>query len=331
MGKASLKKTCLKKLCQISMLLALAPLFLSGCSQTFEPTNNAAQNPVPKATQELLLKKGMRLSAPIFIRIYKKESELEIWKQKEDGLFYPFKSYPICNWSGKLGPKLKQGDKQAPEGFYRVSKGAMNPNSQFHLSFNLGYPNQYDRSLRRTGAHLMVHGDCKSAGCYAMTDALMEEIYALVREAFDGGQKHFDVHAYPFRMTTKNMELHKRSRWIKFWRDLKKGHDEFEMTRIPPVVRVCERRYHVNPAFANVNFQIDPAGPCPGTPGFRPLRKAPTLTIAGQDKRRDPIQEVLRDTTDDEANRDRGFDQLSLPDDLFSDDISGGSLRNGVY
>ncbi len=171
--------------------IVFAAFFLSACSQTFEPTSNAAKNPIPKATQELLIKKGMRISAPIFIRIYKKESELEIWKQKDDGLFYPFKSYPICNWSGKLGPKLKQGDKQAPEGFYRVSRGQMNPNSKFHLSFNLGYPNQYDRSLNRTGANLMVHGDCKSAGCYAMTDALVEEIYALAREAFDGGPKIF--------------------------------------------------------------------------------------------------------------------------------------------
>ena len=313
------------------MLFALAPLLLSACSQTFEPSNNAAQNPVTKATQNLLLKKGMRLSAPIFIRIYKKESELEIWKQKDDGLYYPFKSYPICNWSGKLGPKLKQGDKQAPEGFYRVSRGQMNPNSKFHLSFNLGYPNQFDRSLNRTGAHLMVHGDCKSSGCYAMTDALVEEIYALAREAFDGGQKSFEVHAYPFRMTTKNMEQYRNSRWIKFWRVLKKGYDEFEMTRIPPVIRVCERRYHVNPHFANINLQIDPSGPCPGKPGFRPLRKTPALTIAGQEKRKDPIEEVLRDTADDKATRDKGFDQLSLPDDLFSDDIGGNSLRNGVY
>lgn len=311
--------------------IVFAALFLSACSQTFEPTSNAAKNPIPKATQELLLKKGMRISAPIFIRIYKKESELEIWKQKDDGLFYPFKSYPICNWSGKLGPKLKQGDKQAPEGFYRVSRGQMNPNSKFHLSFNLGYPNQYDRSLNRTGANLMVHGDCKSAGCYAMTDALVEEIYAIAREAFDGGQKSFDVHAYPFRMTTKNMEKHRRSRWIKFWRVLKTGYDEFEQTRIPPVVRVCERRYHVNPAFANVNFQINPAGPCPGSPGFRPMRRTPKLTIAGQEPKRDPIQEVLRDTTDESTNRDRGFDQLSLPDDLFSEDLGGSSLRNGVY
>ena len=127
--------------------------------------------------------------APIFVRIFKEESELEVWKQRDDGRFYHFKTYPICNWSGDLGPKVQQGDKQAPEGFYTVAKYQMNPNSQFHIAFNLGYPNAYDQAHSRTGDFLMVHGKCSSAGCYAMTDALIEEIYALARESFSGGQE----------------------------------------------------------------------------------------------------------------------------------------------
>ena len=126
----------------------------------------------------LLGKKGMDAQAPIFIRIFKEESELEVWKQRDDGRFYHFKTYPICNWSGDLGPKVKQGDRQAPEGFYTVTREQMNPDSNYHLAMNLGYPNAYDRSQRRTGEFLMIHGKCKSAGCYAMTDALIEEIYA---------------------------------------------------------------------------------------------------------------------------------------------------------
>lgn len=302
-------------------------LFLVGCSQAMEPSSNAAGNPLPKATQELLIKKGMRLSSPIFIRIFKKESELEIWKQRDDGQFAYFKSYPICNWSGKLGPKISQGDKQAPEGFYRVSRGQMNPNSKFHLSFNLGYPNAYDRSYKRTGANLMVHGDCRSAGCYAMTDALVEEIYALAREAFEGGQQAFDVHAYPFRMTNKAMLEYKNNKWYKFWLDLKKGHDEFELTHIPPAIKVCERRYHVNPSFADIEYRIDPAGPCPGTPGFRPLRQAPNLTIAGTRKSIDPIDEAINDRQANNHPGEQPVDEypeaLSLPDDLFSDDLGG--------
>ncbi len=310
--------------------------FLAGCSQAIETTSssNAANSPLPKETRDLLVKKGMRISAPIFIRIFKKESELEIWKQKDDGLFYYLKTYPICNWSGKLGPKLKQGDKQAPEGFYKVSRGQMNPNSKFHLSFNLGYPNAYDRSFKRTGANLMVHGDCSSAGCYAMTDALVEEIYAFAREAFDGGQEFFYVHAYPFRMTSKNMALHKRSRWMKFWLDLKKGYDQFELARVPPKIRVCEKRYQVNPAFADFSYQINPAGPCPGSPGFRPMRRAPDLTIARSQRQRrqgDPLSQIIETRRQESAQEkhDPGFDSLSLPDDIFSDDLGG--LRDGVY
>jgi murein L,D-transpeptidase YafK len=212
----------------------------------------------------LLGKKGMKPEAPIFVRIFKEESELEIWKQRDDERFYHFKTYPICTWSGELGPKMSQGDKQAPEGFYTIQKSQMNPNSMFHLAFNLGYPNAYDRSLGRTGSALMVHGKCKSAGCYAMTDALIEEIYALAREPLDGGQASFEVHAYPFRMTDANMERHKGSKWLEFWKTLKEGHDYFEATRQTPPVLVCGRRYHVNARpIQNVAMRIDPAASCP--------------------------------------------------------------------
>ncbi|MCG8559238.1 MAG: murein L,D-transpeptidase [Hyphomicrobiales bacterium] len=219
--------------------------------------------PLPAEAKALLAQKGMREDAPIFVRVFKEESELEVWKAKDDGRYHHFKTYPICTWSGKLGPKQKQGDKQAPEGFYRVARRQMNPNSAFHLSFNLGYPNRFDRAHKRTGAHLMVHGDCKSAGCYAMTDALMEEIYILAREAFNGGQEKFDVHAYPFRMTDANMRRHRWSRWRGFWKNLKQGYDHFEATRIPPRVEVCEKRYLVNAAFVNEGARVDPAGRCP--------------------------------------------------------------------
>ncbi len=131
--------------------------------------------------------------------------ELEVWKQRDDGRFYHFKTYPICNWSGDLGPKTRYGDRQAPEGFYTITREQMNPDSKYHLAFNLGYPNAYDRSQQRTGDFLMIHGKCKSAGCYAMTDALIEEIYAMARESFIGGHDSFQVHAFPFRMTDENM------------------------------------------------------------------------------------------------------------------------------
>ena len=151
----------------------------------------------------LLGKQGMDAQTPIFIRIFKEKLELEIWKQREDGRFYHLKTYPICNWSGDLGPKVRQGDRQAPEGFYTVTREQMNPDSNYHLAMNLGYPNAFDRSQGRTGEVLMIHGKCKSAGCYAMTDALIEEIYAIAREFFLGEHDSFQVHAFPFRMTER--------------------------------------------------------------------------------------------------------------------------------
>lgn len=237
-------------------------LLLAGCLPGSGVDITAALKPLPAQMQVLLAKKGMTQEAPIFVRIFKEESQLEIWKEKDDGRFHLLKVYPICNWSGGLGPKLKEGDKQSPEGFYTVNAGQMNPNSQFHLSFNLGYPNTYDRVNGHTGAALMVHGDCRSAGCYAMTDALIEEIYALAREAFNGGQRAFHVHAFPFRMREENMKRHRKDRWYRFWKTMKPGYDDFELSRVPPKVYVCSKQYLVNAEFIG-GGSPEPAETCP--------------------------------------------------------------------
>jgi murein L,D-transpeptidase YafK len=239
--------------------------------------------PLSPESMMLLGKKGMKTHQPIFIRIFKEDSELEVWKQRDDGRFYHFKTYPICNWSGELGPKIKQGDKQAPEGFYKVTRHQMNPNSHYHLAFNLGYPNAYDRAHQRTGEFLMVHGKCKSAGCYAMTDGLMEEIYALSREAFIGGQETIEVHAFPFRMTDENLARHKQSAHYAFWTTLKEGYDYFEVTRLPPAVAVCEKRYVVNVKWRGVQpVRIDPDQACPAyeRPKPEPFRPARNEQVA---------------------------------------------------
>lgn len=243
-----------------ALVLLLAAAGLSGC---LGEATAPHLKPIPAEAQTRLAKLGMTADAPILVRIFKQEAELEIWKQKDDGRFQLFKTYPICNYSGKLGPKLKEGDKQAPEGFYTVSPGRMNPNSDFHLSFNLGYPNRFDAAHGRTGAHLMVHGDCSSAGCYAMTDALIEEIYAIAREAFEGGQREFHVHAFPFRMTEANMARHRGNRWYGFWQTLKAGYDAFEQTRVQPSIAVCEKRYLVNAEFLGDVAKPDPKKECP--------------------------------------------------------------------
>ena len=213
-----------------------------------------------------------------------------MWKLRDDGRYYHFKTYPICNWSGQLGPKLREGDRQSPEGFYTITREQMNPNSKYHLAFNLGYPNPFDKSNRRTGDALMVHGGCGSAGCYAMTDALMEELYALVREAFIGGQDVVHVHAFPFRMTAANMARHAKSEWRGFWRTLKEGYDYFELTRQVPTVAVCNRRYVVNVRMSgDRSDQAQSGGGLPHLPAARtraPSRPKPGEQLAERAHRR---------------------------------------------
>ncbi len=204
--------------------------------------STAAAQRVKPALEKALAAKGLRWGAPVFIRIFKEEKQLELWV--DDGKkFKLFKTWAICKFSGKLGPKLKEGDEQAPEGFYFVPRSRMNPRSQFHFSFNLGYPNAYDRAHQRTGSALMVHGNCVSIGCYAMTDARIEEIYSLCDAALQNGQRFFRVHSFPFRMTEANMKRHRKSKWKSEWKNLKTGYDWFEKTKRPPNVTVSGEKY----------------------------------------------------------------------------------------
>ena len=204
--------------------------------------------------------RNMAKESPILVRIFKEESELEVWKVDKTGRFALLRTYPICRWSGDLGPKIAQGDRQAPEGFYPITPSLMNPNSNYYLAINTGFPNAYDQANGRTGQFLMIHGDCASAGCYAMTDEQIAEIYALAREAFFGGQKAFQIQAYPFRMTPLNMARHRNSEHMAFWRMLKQGYDYFEVTRQEPKVDVCDRHYVFN---AQSSGKFSPADRCP--------------------------------------------------------------------
>jgi len=236
---------------------------LGGCeTDDIAHVGGRALKPLPAALAAEIDKRNMPRESPILVRIFKEEAELEIWKQDAEGRFALLKTYPICRWSGELGPKVKEGDRQAPEGFYTITPGQMNPNSNYYLAFNLGFPNAYDRANDRTGAFLMVHGDCSSAGCYAMTDEQIQEIYALGRDSFLGGQKSFQVQAYPFRMTPLNMAKHRNSPHMAFWRMIKEGNDHFEVTKAEPRVDVCEKRY-VFDARANSSITFHPREKCP--------------------------------------------------------------------
>jgi murein L,D-transpeptidase YafK len=220
-----------------------AAVALSACNPSDIAPNGRAMAPLSERTIALISEKNMDKQSPILVRVFKEESELEVWKQTRDGQYALLKTYPICKWSGDLGPKKKEGDRQAPEGFYAITPGLMNPNSNYYLAFNTGFPNAYDRAHNYTGSELMVHGDCSSRGCYAMTDEQIQEIYALARESFFGGQKSFQFDAFPFRMTALNMAKHRNNPNFAFWKMLKEGYDNFEATKQPPQVAVCEQRY----------------------------------------------------------------------------------------
>lgn len=206
--------------------------------------SDAARRVTP-ALQRDLGTLGLRLGNPVFVRIFKREGELELWMAGRDGGYRLFRTYPICRYSGELGPKRRQGDNQAPEGFYRVARGQLNPASRYHLAFNLGYPNAYERAHGHTGDFLMVHGSCVSIGCYAMGDAAIEEIYTLVDAALQAGQPAFEVHAFPFRLDDAALAAERGSPWFDFWSELKPGYDAFERARRPPRVVVRDRRYRI--------------------------------------------------------------------------------------
>ena len=198
--------------------------------------------PDPTTLQQRLAEQRLVLGSPVFVRIFKREFELEVWL-KRDGQFHRFATYPVCRFSGGLGPKLREGDRQSPEGFYTVDAKALNPQSRWHKSFNVGYPNAYDRVHGRTGSYVMVHGGCSSVGCFAMTNGVIDEIWTLVTAALRAGQPRFQVQALPFRMSEAAMAARSGHAQAEFWADLKRGSDAFEATGLPPRVQVCRGRY----------------------------------------------------------------------------------------
>lgn len=249
---------------------AIAALFLlaglAGCTTVdgiggFSGSERANAR-VPSKLVSAMKTKGMRLSDPVMVRIFKKESELELWKRDNTGKFSLLKIYPMCRWSGQLGPKKSEGDRQAPEGFYHVSQSMLNPESDFHLSFNLGFPNAYDSAFGRSGTALMVHGACTSSGCFAITNQGVGELYAVLREALKAGQEKVQVQSFPFRMTPENMVFHRANPNIEFWRNLEEGADHFEAARQPPKVAVCGKRYVFNAQFPE-DAKVSAATECP--------------------------------------------------------------------
>ncbi len=262
---------------KFALVLTVSMLALAGCNaaDTLEVVNvsNKVNQPLPDKIVNKMKAMGMSPTSPIMIRIFKEEGALEVWKANAQNRYQMIADYQICAWSGKLGPKRKEGDRQAPEGFYNIYPSQMNPQSNYYLSFNIGFPNKYDRAHGSTGTNLMVHGACSSAGCYSMTDAQVLQIYAFARDAFKGGQEYFQVQALPFRMTPENMARHRFSENYEFWKMIKVGYDHFELTHRPPVVDVCDRKYVFNQV-APDGARFSPGASCPAT------QTPPALTMA---------------------------------------------------
>ena len=261
-----------------AIVLFLAVATLAGCNDTldsFDPSkiSNKVEQPLPSKILAAMKAKGMERNSPIMIRVFKEEGVLEIWKAKTNNRFDKIAEYEICAWSGKLGPKVKEGDRQAPEGYYPLTPYHLNPNSKYFLAINTGYPNRFDQANGRTGSNLMIHGACSSSGCYSMTDAQIMEIYAFARDAFKGGQQTVQLQAFPFRMTAENMARHRLSPHYDFWKMLKVGYDNFEVTKRPPEVAVCGRQYVFNQQVEG-NATVNAAAACP------PMSTPPALASA---------------------------------------------------
>ncbi|NBJ10702.1 L,D-transpeptidase family protein [Microvirga arsenatis] len=260
---------------------------LAGCVTVGDPKH---LKPVPPKLVASMQVKGMTVSDPILIRVFKKEAELEVWKRDATGQYALLKIYPVCRWSGQLGPKMQEGDRQTPEGFYTVRAGQMNPNSAYYLSFDLGFPNELDRALGRTGSALMIHGACSSSGCFAMTDDGAAELFALAREAIKGGQEAFQVQSFPFRMTPENLAEHRASPHIAFWRNLKEGSDHFEATRRPPTVASCGKRYVFNARPNDPGGRFGAGAACPA---FTVEAGAAMMVAAKQARDEARIREIV--------------------------------------
>lgn len=221
------------------------------------PTMSPPGVPTPADRDRRLREKGLEEGAPMFIRVFKAEAELEVWLHKGER-YELFGTYPICYFSGRLGPKLREGDRQAPEGFYSVNAAQLHRHGRWPRAFDIGFPNQLDKANKRTGSAILVHGGCSSIGCFAMTNALMEEIFTLAERAIDNGQASVPVHVFPFRMTEQNMAAQSGHPWSFFWANLKEAYDVFEREQRPPQVAVCGSKYLVREPDADMSLSQSP-------------------------------------------------------------------------
>lgn len=211
--------------------------------------------------------------------------------------FELFHTYPVCKYDGTLGPKLYEGDRQSPEGFYTVAPAQLRWTGRWYRGFDLDFPNAYDEDQGRTGSAILIHGGCASIGCYAMTNAVVDELFEIATEAFDGGQARIAVHVFPFRMSVEAVSRHKTEAWASFWERLKPAYDHFEADRVPPRVSVCESEYRIEAGEAAYDGGAPVARTCEAAPevaASQPATKQDVGTGSGMGPLRAYLEEVRK-------------------------------------
>jgi murein L,D-transpeptidase YafK len=235
--------TCCLAGAHIAGSIAVSTLPSSMMENASEDRVAPARKRVGPILRQMHATAGIRFPARrLYIRAFKHEQELEVWcGETATEPLTLLKTYKIAGMSGTLGPKRKEGDLQVPEGFYFIDR--FNPQSRFHLSLGINYPNSSDRILsdpHRPGGDIFIHGDTRSIGCLAMTDPIIEEIYILALNAKSKGQSKIPVHIFPFRMSPTMLASFAKSMkdLVPFWTHLKRGYDAFEASRTVPNHRV---------------------------------------------------------------------------------------------
>jgi len=241
----------------------------------------AEEEQMPTELEVALEEQGFRLGSPAFMRIFKADSSLEVWMLK-NGRFELFRRYPVCKWAGELGPKLAEGDRQSPEGIYFITGGDLVINARWHRAMNVGFPNPRDRALGLTGSGILIHGKCSSIGCFALTDAVVEDVYDIVEAALEAGQPRVPVHVFPFALTRAKLAGRAGEEWSDFWHELKRGHDLFLRDRLPPRTFVCSGRYAFQSRRSPVISVASNRVCTPLTRPARPVVAAVASKITGQ-------------------------------------------------
>ena len=242
---------------QLILYALLLPFFLGSSSgdgfkeeQMRYPRVRNAYDEKEEAMLKLLDRNGIeRNSLRVHLRAYKDEEVVELWgKNASDTAYRKLRDYGFCAFSGSLGPKRQQGDRQIPEGFYHIDR--FNPASRYHLSLGLNYPNPSDRILGvqgDLGGNIFIHGDCVTIGCIPITDPLIRELYIACVEAKDNGQERIPVHIFPARL---NQDVHRMLIEMKqdppkrLWKDLLRADSLFRKTGLPSRVSFLEDGGH---------------------------------------------------------------------------------------